>query len=321
MENSQNTSKKSLREVASVVELIDTPFTFDDVMEAYEQSNIEFENTGYKLSEADLVTIKGDVPRTMYYVKNVEKRDFYREMLTKILTSMELKYIQGMAMISGVVLYYYTSDEVDKLFKGKKFEKNVKNNEAMNTTSAINLNQGIKISDVLTKDLKKKIVKVLTEIFHSKFLPLTDNKFEKYRKLNKVFLELVKKHKKIVIDESFSMTYMNQTLSFFVNEFDEMEDKYFILSMILATPNNVLFIILFLLYDSIKNKKTINIDQKNFFKKIIEVESDFLKTQSSLSYSKKPHPLRIFLTTLGVTIFVGVVGVGAGMILQNYKNE
>lgn len=275
-----------LRGAASLVELIDISFNLGDVLEAYEQSNIKFENTGYKFSEKNLRQIKIDIPRAMGFLKNDEKKDFYLEMLRKILNSIEFEYIQGLDRITEVILYYYTSDEVNKLFNSKNVGKNVENNEAMNTTSAINCNKEIKISDVLTEELKKKIVKILTEIFYSKFLPFFENFEKKPLKPHKIFKVIEKKYKNNdfykIISPSDQISYLSSfyfraKFLFYLGEFEKIEDKYFILSIALATPKNVLDVIFFFFFDSIINGKPINIDQKNFLKDIIKVESDFLK--------------------------------------------
>lgn len=237
-------------------------------------------------------TIRGDTARSFLFLPhstNKEKwcRNLYKHICNEIFINSTIDYYQGMSEIGSFIIFYYFRESVEKNYKEIIYDL-VGSEESSKEEGEIETLPGKKDSMIIEEldkyideDIYAKCMTVICNIMDDKFLPVVENNFATYDKINSVFLKMMKK-RNIKIDVLLSKKYMNTTLSWFTRSISDLNNIYKVLALILNSPNNVTFLLLVKYFDEIEKGEKITNVPDNLQEEIIKLEQEYVKAQEEL---------------------------------------
>ncbi|KAM0687813.1 hypothetical protein COBT_000937 [Conglomerata obtusa] len=233
-------------------------FDLRNIISAFEIQKKDCFYNARNNSVNDLTIIKQDVDRSFHFItgKSVRYKFTYKKILYEVLISIPIDYIQNMSNISLIIIYFYFRDKIDE-----ETEKN----DIM--TIFLDLLEVTKIS--------------ITNILKEKVEPLLDDDFSLYLKYNNVFIRMME-NRGIKISYEKSLTYMNNTLTWFCMSFKEVGDIFRIAGIILTCPTTVYFLILIKFFDIIDKKIAVEFLEPNLYEQLVTLEKEFLETENSM---------------------------------------
>ncbi|RVD93197.1 Rab-GAP TBC domain protein [Tubulinosema ratisbonensis] len=237
-------------------------------------------------------TIRGDTDRSFLFLPNTTNKEkwcknLYKNICNELFINSTIDYYQGMSEIGSYIIYYYFKESVEN-----KFE--IISKELVGSSKLVNEEEEIetlpskkdslvdeKLSDCIDSIIYENCMTTICNVMDDKFLPVVQNNFEMYDKINLVFLRMMKK-RNIKIDILLSKKYMNTTLSWFTRSVSELKDLYKVLALILNSPCNVTFLLLVKYFNEIENGEKIRNIPENLQEEIIKLEQEYVKTQEEM---------------------------------------
>ncbi|KAF7700653.1 hypothetical protein CDIK_0909 [Cucumispora dikerogammari] len=262
-------------------------FTMSNVIASFnEMPNLQVKN--FKQSDSDAQSIASDTQRCFHFIAEKEKTG-YQEILKNILLKIRVPYFQGMADIAAYIVYFILTTE------------------STESVTVSDLNPSASKMDKITKTVEK--------ILQKKVIPLVENDFKKYKKINSIFIKMLQK-RNINMTEEKSMSYLSNILTFFTRDCSSLNDTYFILAVILSCPSNIPFLILIKHFKLIENKKPLSVlEDKDFLKDLITLEDEYLEFQAEEDKIKNKNATSLFVLGGGLV----VAAVAVGMFFLNKK--
>lgn len=268
-------------------------FNISKILANYKKMKIDdkaFKN--FTHTSDDLRSISTDSDRTFHFVRPSLQQK-HRSILKEVLTKTRIPYFQGMADVSAYIVYHMLSH------------------------TPVEESGSVSVIDLSERDVGEMAL-VLEKVLYKKVLPLVENDFKKYKEMNKITIKMLRKRDNL-IGRQESMMYVSNILTFFTRDCATLDETYFLLSVILASPNNIPFLILVMFFPKIQKKQLLTCDDlandKKFLKKLILLEEEYLKLEAETEQvSKKGMGSSIILAG---GIVVGAMA--AGLFYLNKK--
>lgn len=201
----------------------------------------------------DLQTIKNDINRTDFRFSKVGKsllaNKLYLYILERLFIRLPIPYFQGMIEISTVILDAYLQDRVASFrSKHKDADGDLRGPVCLDDISENDRFLFEKFIKANAQTLRR-FEKALENVLRRKFLVLTNGGFKAYNEHNKTFVSMMKSCRNIDIDPSYSIKYMNHTLTFFKRLSGNGEVVFKLFNLILNSDSSIVFCILAVFFD------------------------------------------------------------------------
>lgn len=204
-------------------------------------------------SPEDLQTIRNDINRTDFGFSKVGSsllvNKLYLYILERLFTRLPVPYFQGMTEVSTVILDVYFQDRVSSFrSKHRDIDGELRGPVCLDDISENERFLFEKFMKTNTQTLRC-FEKALENVLRRKFLALTSEGFRAYNKYNRTFVSMMKSCRNIDIDPSYSLKYMNHTLTFFKRLSGNSEVVFKLFNLILNSDPSIVFCILAAFFD------------------------------------------------------------------------
>lgn len=224
-------------------------------------------------SSEDLHTIRNDINRTDFRFSKVGSstlaNKLYLYILDRFFTRLSMPYFQGMVEVSAVILDAYLQDRVSSLrSKHRSADGEVRESvrlEDISESDRILLERFVKAN----AQTLHRFEKALENVLRMKFLTLTRDGFRIYNKHNRTFVAIMKSHRGISVDPSYSIKYMNHTLTFFKRLSGNGDVAFKLFNLILNSDPSIVFCILVVFFDNAESFSGTNLVRDEEAKRIL----------------------------------------------------
>ena len=248
-----------------------------EVLKGYEKP-IEGFSLQKNENNADMVQVLiNDVNRIDFNFSslsgNPEALRLLKNILCASLEKFPLKYIQGMAEVSSIIVLAYFYDIV----KSPKTTQELVEASDDETPSHSFLYQVQDTKDrflnllLQNKEMFERMQTAIFNVLNTRFVVFFNNKFSLYKETNDAFIEMMRKEG-VVIKTDVSFKYMNHILTFFRRIVDSEAAAYGIFRIVLTSDPIVLFSILAIFFENVQSGASSGTD---FEKKVSKLPSDF----------------------------------------------
>lgn len=254
---------------------IEHNLNLEEILQAFENQYEEVPDEVDDTINNDSKIIDSDVNRTFPFYEKMteEERSLFQKDLKKVLLEIPLPYIQSMCDVVAVLMYFYYT-------RNKDTESLASLAQRENTTSAVEFEYTLKkkqsLFDQETYDI---MLRTIYNILKQKYIPLIENKFQMYMKMNEVFLKIMKK-REIDVPISKSLVYINTTLTWFSRSLEKIDDVYKVFALIISCPLNCVFLLLINYYEEVDKKQKIELENEEMIEKLFHLEQEFLSVQN-----------------------------------------
>lgn len=235
-------------------------FDFASIIDTYEKKrkNVIYEKRQTKNEEE---IIKIDIDSTFQKMSKINnhKTMILRRILFDVLILMPIAYVQGMNEICSIFIYYYFNDEFETAEEDEEI--------------------------IVNEELLKQTRITITNILIDKYLPLIMNDFSLYSHYNDVFVAMMKK-RGIELHPSYSLKYMNITLTWFTRLVSNYEMMKTLVGFIITCPVSMPFLLLIRFLDKAENNEMITETDQGLFEQLIALEREFIDTEAILTKEK-----------------------------------
>ncbi|KAI4290950.1 hypothetical protein PAPHI01_0224 [Pancytospora philotis] len=296
-------------------------------LKSYESEDKDLPVASNKNDSDALRVLVNDINRTDFdfsrYRMHSAHARLYKNILYEVLAKFPIKYVQGMAEIATVVVDAYFQEQM-----GAAKTQGINNTPELSITNSGKATFVYKeaseievFNEFLDKNraLVLKAKTALANIYKKKFLVFFDANFKLYKEHNDVFLAMMRKRGiKISREESFK--YMNHVLTFFKRAFGNEKVAFTVYRTILTTDPSVLFSLLSLFWDTIKDTIAVDVAKKieklppTYAEDVTKQQAIFLETRDLVRQGGGSRGYVLF----GLAASIVAVGVAAAI---KYKNK